>query len=492
MNSKPLLGLKAVASVALVWALGNSLYVYLLLGGTRTFRVESAVFLLVAALLPLVWWNPPRLDSSVAVSARASRALALAAGSLWLVALAPFVTLPFLSDDYVFLASLRSLSDVANVRQFFRPLFAAVFLLLAKVGGGAPLPFHATGLALHATSAWLVFLLARRFFDRMDVAVFCSAVFLLNPLQAEAVLWASGLQDLLWAGFALAALVVYTGSRSLTPIRLVVTLLLVVSSLLSKETAVSLVLLLPLADWAFFRMRRGALQLTGYLVFVGTLVGYLLLRSRVASIEAAFYTAPTRYFVQKFLSTPYRFFVQPWNVQVVDVSPAVAWVLTVIVLIALYWAANRGAGRTALLGPAVILASTLPVYAYFYVAADLRGTRYLYFASVGWALLMAQTIKSLPVRRLSFTVVFTSVVLSSFLFLQLNLRPWRTAGEIVDAVSSSVVSGNSVEARSAELQRRYGDGLEVRDGVPVVYKGVYLFVNGYPELCKMMTTGGAR
>jgi hypothetical protein len=492
MNGRRVLAFRAVAWAALLWALGNTFYVYLFLGGTRPFRVESAVFLLVAALLPLVWCGPSRVRSPAVMGERASRLFALVAAGFWLLALVPFVTLPFLSDDYVFVASLRTLSDAVTKGPFFRPMFAAVFLVLARVGGDVPLPFHVAGLLIHATSAAFVYVLAQRFFQRRDVAAFAFAVFLLNPLQAEAVLWVSGLQDLLWTGFMLAALVVYTGSQVLTVTRLCVTVLLVIFSLLSKETAVSFVLLLPLTDWAFFSMKRGPLLPIAYSGFVLTLAAYLCVRSRVAPIDSAFYTTPTRYFVQKFLSTPYKFFAQPWNIKVVHVSPAVPCCLTVVLLIACFWAVNRGAGRSTLLGPAVVLASTLPVYAYFHVAADLRATRYLYFASVGWALLTAQTVKSLPVRRVSFAAVFASSVVVSYLFLQVNLRPWRTAGEIVDAVCSAIVSGKSVEARSAELRKRYGDGLEVSDGVPVAYKGVYLFVNGYPQLRRMLTADGAR
>lgn len=489
MKARVLLGLRATAWAALLWAAGNTVYVYLILGGTRMYRVESAVFLLVAALLPLVWWSPSRPQSPAVLGTRGSGSLALAAAALWLLALGRFVTLPFLSDDYVFLTSLTSLSDVANIRQFFRPMFAAVFFLLAQLGGGVPLPFHVAGLLIHATGAGFVYVLAHRLSQRKDVAVLACALFLLNPLQAEAVLWASGLQDLLWAGFMLAALVVYTGSQSLTASRLAVTLLLVISSLLSKETAVSFVLVLPLADAAFFRMKRGSLLPTAYLGFALTLALYLFLRSRVAAIDAEFYAPPSQYFLQKLLSTPYKFFVQPYNVEVLDVKPTAACGIALSALAALFWAVWRGVGRSALLGPALVLASTLPVYAYFYVAADLRASRYLYFASAGWALLVAQALKSLFVRRLWFAAAFGSMITFSFLLLTVNVTPWRTAGEIVDAVSDAVVSGHSVEALSVELRTRYGGGLEVQDGVPVVYKGVYLFVNGYPELRRMLTAG---
>ncbi len=45
--------------------------------------------------------------------------------------------------------------------------------------------------------------------------------------------------------------------------------------------------------------------------------------------------------------------------------------------------------------------------------------------------------------------------------------------------------GKPPEASAAEWQARYGEGLEVKDGIPTVYKGVYLFVNGYPEVRAM-------
>jgi hypothetical protein len=52
-------------------------------------------------------------------------------------------------------------------------------------------------------------------------------------------------------------LVVYTGARVLSLPRLIATLVLIALALLSKETAISSVLLLPATDWAFFRTQRG-------------------------------------------------------------------------------------------------------------------------------------------------------------------------------------------------------------------------------------------
>jgi hypothetical protein len=481
-----------LAWLALLWAIGNALYVYLVLGGLRTFRVESAVFILVGVLSPLIFWPPWQGTFPTALTQAQKVSLMLLAVGLWLWTLVPYLTLPFLSDDYVFLAAYRHWSDLLNVTNFFRPMFALVFFLLAQIGSGSVLPFHVVALLIHLTSAWLVYLLACRVFQRTDAAALCFAVFLLNPLQLEAVLWVSGLQELLWTMFVLSGLVVYTGSQSLSLLRLTGTLLLIACALLSKETAVSSVLLLPATDWLFFRTKRGPLLPVAYVGLGITAALYLLARTTVTSVESGFFVTPGRYFAQKFVGIPYKFFVQPWNLAAANVPAVVLCLATVITLAVLFWAVVRGTGPMVLVGPAVILISTLPVYAYFYVSPDLRATRYLYFAAIGWAVLTAQLVTTVFIGRWTLRAALVSIILLSFASLQVNVRPWRVAGEIVRSVTAAVKEGRSPELSAAEWQNRYGDGLESRDGVPTVYKGVYLFVNGYPQLRTMLSESSGR
>jgi len=350
-----------IAWLAWLWAVGNALYVYLVLGSARMFRLESAVFIFVGVLLPLVVWRPPQCAQPTTLTPAPNRVLMLIAVSLWLVALVPFLTLPFLSDDYVFLASYRHWSNVFGVAHFFRPTFAGVFLVLATVGRGSAVPFHVVALVIHGTSAWLVYVLARRLFQRADAAVLCFAMFLLNPLQLEAVLWASGLQELLWTLFVLASVVVYTGSRLLSPLRLMCTILLLACGLLSKETAVSSILLLPAADWVYFKMKRGSLLAAAYLGFAVTAAVYLFVRARVTPVEPEFFVMPGAYFAKQFIGMPYKFFVQPWNLTAANVPAVILCAATVATLVVACWAVVGGAGPLVLAGPAVILISTLPV-----------------------------------------------------------------------------------------------------------------------------------
>ena len=120
----------------------------------------------------------------------------------------------------------------------------------------------------------------------------------------------------------------------------------------------------------------------------------------------------------------------------------------------LFGAIVRGTGRMALVGPAVILMSTLPVYSYFYVAPDLRATRYIYFASIGWAVLVTQLLTTVFVRRHAMRLAFASIVVILFVSLQLNARPWRTAAEIVTRRRSAIDGRTTRHAGYVLSQRK--------------------------------------
>ncbi len=477
-----------LAWLAFLWAVGNSVYVYLALGGARTFRVESAAYILVIVLVPLVLWRPSgaHVARDPVLTDSDSHWLVAVALGLWLVTAGPFVRLPFLSDDYVFLDRYRHLSDVLSSGQFFRPMFAFVFFVLARSGNASTVPFHLAAFSLHIASAWFVYVLSRRLFGRTDGAALCSAIFLLNPLQMEAVVWVSGLQEVLWTFFVLAALVVYTGAQTLSVWRLIVMLVFIACAVLTKETGVAAGLLVPAADWALFRMKRGPLLLAAYPAVVLVIVGYSFFRSRVVSFEPEYFVMPGRYFVQKFLATPYRFFVQPWNPAAVHVPGIIPCCAAVLAFTVLFVAIVRGAGPLVLAGPAVILMSTLPVYSYFFVREDLSSARYIYFASGGWALLVTQLLSTLLRDRRAYGAAFAALTVVMVVALRLNTEPWRTAGTIVDDVEANLRQGHSPARSVEEWEAKYGTGFEVKNGLPAVYRGVNVFVNGYPELCGMI------
>jgi hypothetical protein len=472
----------------MIWAVVNCLYVYVALGGDKAYRLESAIIVLVVVALPAIVPRGWRQFVVEAPSTLCLALLALAVGA-WLVIAVPLVTFPFLSDDYGFLHAYRSMADATRPFQFYRPGFAAAFVVLGAVGGGSPVPFHVAGFLLHLGSAALVFSLARKFFAAPEPAVVAFVLFLLSPIQLESVLWVSGLQELLWAFFILAAIRCYIGARELRPGRITAVLALAACGLASKETAVCVVLLLPAADFLLFRFRRGRLLSIAYAGLALELVAYLVIRHRMVPVDEAFFVQPSHYFVKQFLAMPYEIFLHPWNQSAVHV-PVAALCLTALAgiggVFAIAW---RGAGARVFAGPAIVIISTLPVYSLFYVSPELAGSRYLYFATAGFALIVADALTAVVRSRPLWAFCVVVLAIGSVMSLEVNARPWRTAGAFVTALRDGIHDGKAAGDVTREWQARGAAGMSVRDGVPQEYQGVGVLKNSYPEFIDLATTG---
>jgi hypothetical protein len=454
------------------------------LNGSRTYRIESSLLVLTLLMLPLTL-RQYRDASMVELSRRTQGSLLALGVALWALLFLPRLDFPFLSDDYVFLHLYQRWQDLPRPPQFFRPVFAAAFWTLSRLGHGSPVPFHLASLSLHCSSACLVYSLARRFFGNATSATLCFIAVLLNPLQLEASLWSSGLQELLWTFFTLAALRCYIGAERLSAGRLLATTGLLTLALLSKETAVSFVLLVPVADWMFHRFKRGPLLPVAYATFAALLVAYLWLRQHITPMEEGLLVPPTRLFLKQFISTPYRYFAQPWNASVVQ-PPAVIPCVLALLLIGLLFVrvVVYGASTRPLAGPVIVLLSTLPLYRYFYVGPDLVAARYIYFAAFGWALFCADLLTIIRQRWL-LTGTIAMLALAWALSLQLNLEPWLVSAEVIGAMRDGLRRAEPAEVTITRWQKERSEQLDLKNGIPYTYRGVGIFINGYPQFVQL-------
>jgi hypothetical protein len=468
-------------TIAGLWAIVNACRVYFVLNGSRMFLLESAVILFAAVSVAATLLNRreprPFLEqppASLAVVCVLSIGLFL---SLYL----GLLTFPFLSDDYVFVRLYRHLGDVTLAPQFFRPLFAAVFLVCARIGGGASWPFHVLSLLLHGACAIVVYALGRQLFG-VTCGFVAFSMFLLNPLQLEAVLWVSGVQELLWSFFALMALRVYLDERAPTWGQVALTATMIAAALLSKETAICLVLLLPAADLAFYGLKRGPLQVRTYLALAAVVAAYLGVRSYFAAPPDNL-AVPTMYFLKQMLATPYRFFAQPWNAAAVPVPPTLAGLIALMWLAALMFVGLRRRPPVQLLfAPAVVLISVLPLQRYFFVAADLTASRYVYFAYAGWALLVGGLVQTAFRDRPRWCAAVTAILaMASAVLLYGNVRPWQTVGQLLNDLERTAARGAAPETAIVEWQAARGVTLNMRHQLPWDFQGVPIFINGYPE-----------
>lgn len=211
------------------------------------------------------------------------------------VAVAVLVYLPalgngFIWDDPLVLQQLRAIRAWGDLvvmppqipRYYYRPLIFVSYLIDRALGGETPFWFHLSVIALHALNCLLVFRLAAHLF-RGDLAIAAASavLFAVLPTHVESVAWMAGRSDVIVCTFfLLTVLLCVRRDVSWTASMAGVTFFL---ALLSKEMAISGLLVVPALDWlstrrlywqryapllvasiAYFALRQGS---------VGALVG---------------------------------------------------------------------------------------------------------------------------------------------------------------------------------------------------------------------------
>jgi hypothetical protein len=206
----------------------------------------------------------------------------------------------FSQDDFFFLyraaqiSSFRELLEafLAQDRFFYRP-WPRVFMFFAqwRLFGWDAGTFHLVSIALQAFNGCLVYWLMNQIFQRGLLAGITAVLFVSHPASFLAVYWISGIQDLSMTAFLLLSLWLYLkgreaggGARAWFKAFSVTAFAL---ALLSKETALVGVFLLPLVDWVQDRQRNRPgpwRPPIGRLApYLGVLLCYLLVSSRTFS-----------------------------------------------------------------------------------------------------------------------------------------------------------------------------------------------------------------
>ncbi len=132
---------------------------------------------------------------------------------------------------------------------FYRPLQALTFMVDYHLWGKEPFGFHLTNTLLHLTNALLLYYLLASM-TNPQVAFIAGLLFIVHPLQTEAITYIAGRADPLALGFLLTALLCYrkSGARPGTNLWGVASLVAFLLALLSKEMAMILPALLILYD----------------------------------------------------------------------------------------------------------------------------------------------------------------------------------------------------------------------------------------------------
>lgn len=174
----------------------------------------------------------------------------------------------FLWDDITYIVNNPQI-HILNVQTFiysfkeslfnsageYRPITAIYFLLMYSVFGNTLFFYHIFQLCLHISNTILVYILIKNFFSN-KISLFLSLVFLIHPVQTEAVSFIASTGNPLYFLFGMSALVLSL-KNNLNKRRLVIIFTLLLFSALTKETGILFIFLVLFYRYIFHKKRKG-------------------------------------------------------------------------------------------------------------------------------------------------------------------------------------------------------------------------------------------
>lgn len=169
-------------------------------------------------------------------------------------------------------------SESAQDHNYYRPILSLIYTLLYSLGGTNTFGYHFIQLIIHIVNTTLLYLLFKSFFKK-QMSLLLALLFLVHPINTEAVVYISALGENLFLFFGLLTLYINKNPKGLYANFLIPILLLL--SLLSKETGVVFLILIPFFNFLYNRKRL----LISVIQILLVLIVYLFLRLGVAHIN---------------------------------------------------------------------------------------------------------------------------------------------------------------------------------------------------------------
>jgi len=183
---------------------------------------------------------------------------------------------------------------------YWRPILLLIFSLEWHLWKNWAPGYHFVNTSFHLADAILLFFILLYIFKNHTLALFTALVFLVHPLQTEAVTYVSGLGDSLSVFFIFLGILLYLKFRLSQKALLqspfyFLSLLMYILALMSKETAIVMPAFVFLADF-FFQRENLELNLKDKLKKIGKglwpflVIGgiYVLLRATVLNFKNTF------------------------------------------------------------------------------------------------------------------------------------------------------------------------------------------------------------
>lgn len=404
------------------------------------------------------------------------------------------LTIGFLLDDFVHLdypfaalhgdltGYLRTLtgnwSGQADGLTSFRPGISTSFVLDFLAHGLNPVGYHVTNLLVYSICVFFCGVIAyqlvdsKDLYDRIASAVYASALFLVYPLHVESVAWVIGRVDLFCTAFYLAALSLYFRFRKIGQTKyLVLSLLCFVLSLVSKEMAVTLPVVIACAEiflptslgWQNLETRK---RFVFPSLFVAALLAFAGLRTLLLGTLVGGYGASSlsgfRHSLHNFLDAPtLKKIVCGINEEVTSLPllstlANLGWSAAIVsMLLRLFQPLSRLSVFAFL--TIWLVVSVVPTFQIWHINPNLVGSRLFFLGSASLCILMAVSL--MPMLKVAGRLrdrsdafkagctFFYLTGLTSLTVLQItwvaglhyNLEPWIDAGKQMNVLQSRLI-----------------------------------------------------
>lgn len=191
----------------------------------------------------------------------------------------------FVSDDFTFLYECKTIGLSLFSENFNDPFFLPFtrwfqyteFLFFGLNSTG----YHIVAILIHTCNAWVIYLIMYNIYKPLliskEASLIISLLFLICPYQTEAVVWFSSISYLLATLFFLLSMLFFINSKfALKKTNFTLSLLFYLCSLLSKEIAIVVPIILIAYQLIFDKSLIIKLKITSF--FIGITILYLLLR----------------------------------------------------------------------------------------------------------------------------------------------------------------------------------------------------------------------
>jgi protein O-mannosyl-transferase len=371
---------------------------------------------------------------------------------LW--AYGPSMHGPFLFDDTTLQFALPAFSEpLRNWVAHLRPLLMFTYWANVQISGADTYSYHLVNVLIHLVASTLIYFIVRRLLEwggvepviRTPLAGFCALLFLLHPVESEAVAYLAGRSEALSSTFVFAAFAVFLYGKQggITWARSAAVIVLFLAALASKEQTIVLPALLLLTDYWWnpgfsFRGIRENWKLYVPLA-LGAVAGLVRFAPLILNAQTAGFGMKDLTWYQ-YLFTEFRaifvyireFFLPfglnadwdfPISHSILDHGAIVGGILLFALMAAAWHYRKRfplaSYGFFAFLVLMLPTSSILPI-------RDPIAERRLYFASLGLLLVAADLVRRIKLPRATLTAACAAVLLLAAVVTHARAEAWSS------------------------------------------------------------------